>query len=150
MRVTLFAPSPVLAVVLAMALSGCSDNAAEPAETEDPAKAPSATATSSQDAGIPRLRTADNGTTVSLALGATANISLGGQSIDWGPPRVDGTAVTISEDVSDAASGVRSWTVTARERGRGQIVLVGSPTCRSTTPPCAAPDQLWSVTFTVP
>lgn len=97
---------------------------------------------------MPRLGLSDDGTTVNLEVGGNASIALAG-GLAWGEPAVTGPAVTLSEDISDAETSGRSWTVVAREPGEASVTVTGSPACRSETPPCEAPDRSWSVRFVV-
>lgn len=133
------------ALMLLGCLSACADRS--PAE---PAGSPhTASTTTSADTGIARLRLGDDGSRLTLDVAETAVIMLPGDLFDWTEPEVGGTAVTLSEDVSDAATQTRSWTVTAHTAGVATISTTGSPTCRSATPPCAAPDLAWEVRVTV-
>ena len=78
--------------------------------------------------GIPRLDRDDSGATVMLDSGATASITLVGPDYADAEPEVDGDAVSISEDISDAPD-VRTWTVTALAKGTA-TVHVGQWTAR--------------------
>ena len=110
-------------------------------------KTPSSTQ-SATSTPIPVLRIGDNGADVALHVGGTASVFLPA-SYTWEEPVVDGDAVTISRDISDAGSSSRSWTVTAQRAGTASVTLTGSPACRSETPSCAMPDESWTAQFTV-
>lgn len=99
--------------------------------------APASPGASATTAGMPRLGLADDGSTVPLEVGGNASITLSGGSV-WGEPVVTGTAVTISEDISDAETSNRSWTVIAREPGQARVAVTGQD-----------PDLSWSVGFVV-
>ena len=99
--------------------------------------------------GAPRLRIDDNGAVVTLPPGGTAVVLLPTVGWTWSDPDVDGASVSVSEDVSDAPTTSRSWTITARGPGTATVGLTGMPTCAAATPPCAAPDLRWAVTVTV-
>ena len=129
-----------MAAVVLLALHGCG---AEQEPADGPSATPTATPTS-----VDVLRIGDDGASVDLEVGGTATVFLP-VSLVWEEPVVDGTAVTVSADVSDEGSTSRSWTVTGRQAGTATLTLTGSPTCRSETPSCAAPDVLWSAAFTV-
>ena len=107
---------------------------------------PTSSATASPGGKI--LRLGDDGAEVALQVGGTAVVFLPA-SYTWEEPVVDGDAVTISQDISDEGSPSRSWTVTAQRAGTASVTLTGSPTCRSETPSCAAPDVVWSAAFAV-
>ena len=106
------------------------------------------TSTSSTTSAGNILRLGDDGAEVALQVGGTAVVFLPA-SYTWEEPVVDGDAVTISQDISDEGGPTRSWTVTAQREGTASVTLTGSPTCRSETPSCAAPDVVWSATFDV-
>lgn len=129
-----------IAVLLLLATSGCGD---EPGDST-PRPPGGATVSQTPDGPVPRLDLEDHGRTVTLAVGGTAIVTLVDPDIMWADPQVDGDAASISEDVSDSPAA-RSWTITANADGEATITMTGSPTCRSATPPCAAPDQLWAV-----
>jgi len=129
----------VSAIVLLAALVGCADTASDPAPE---------TSTSSTTSAGNILRMGDDGAEVALQVGGTAVVFLPA-SYTWEEPVVDGDAVTISQDISDEGGPTRSWTVTAQREGTASVTLTGSPTCRSETPSCAAPDVAWSATFDV-
>lgn len=133
------------AVLLLALLPACADLDGDPTGAGTPSASPSLSATVSP---VDILRMGDNGADVSLAVGGTAIVFLPA-SYTWEEPVVDGDAVTISQDVSDEGSGSRSWTVTAQRAGSATVTLTGSPTCRSETPSCAAPDESWTAQFTV-
>lgn len=137
-------------VVLAASPAGCAE-ARDGADPQPSSATPSPTTTRATEpgTGVPKLRLEDDGAHVELHLGGTAVILLPAESWRWTDPVVAGPAVTVSEDVSDAAATSRSWTVTARKPGRATVTLAGSPACRSATPPCAAPDRRWRVRITV-
>ena len=132
--------SALVAAVLLLAVHGCT-GAESP--TDDPSGAPTSTPTS-----VDILRIGDDGASVTLDVGGTATVFLPASYV-WEEPVVDGTAVTVSADVSDEGSSSRSWTVTAREAGTATLTLTGSPTCRSETPSCETPDVVWSADLTV-
>jgi len=132
--------SALVAAVLLLAVHGCT-GAESP--TDDPSGTPTSTPTS-----VDILRIGDDGASVDLEVGGTATVFLP-VSLVWEEPVVDGTAVTVSADVSDEGSTSRSWTVTGQQAGTATLTLTGSPTCRSETPSCAAPDVVWSASFDV-
>lgn len=145
-------------VATALLVAGCGDESGPSSrQVEDPATAPSSssptdtpdTPATTVGSAIPKLQLADSGTELALTVGDTAQVFLPQSTYDWNDPVVDGRAVTISEDVSDEGSSSRSWTITAVAAGDAAVSVVGSPPCRATTPPCAAPDTLWSVRITV-
>lgn len=137
-----------LGAAAVLALAACGNGATSTSRTGSSSAMPTPASTSTR-AGLPRLGVADNGRSVDLAVGKTATITLVGSSLRWGDPQVDGTAVTISEIISESAAPGRSWSVTARRAGTATVTVVGSPTCRSATPQCMAPDLHWSATFIV-
>lgn len=126
-------------VVAAPACAGVDSRPLEPSTTT-----PSPTAGGT----IPVLRLGDDGVETALEVGGTASVMLPA-SYEWTDPVLVGDAVTISQDISDVGSGSRSWTVTARRPGTATVTLTGSPTCRSETPSCAAPDLAWKAGFAV-
>ena len=128
--------------LLLAALAGCAGTASDPAQEVSP----TSSATASPGGKI--LRLGDDGAEVALQVGETAVVFLPA-SYTWEEPVVDGDAVTISQDISDEGSPSRSWTVTAQRAGTANVTLTGSPTCRSETPSCAAPDVVWSAAFAV-
>jgi len=142
------------AAIAVLVLSGCGAEPSSPPRPTSVASTPPSTTTStpastSTSTGTPRLDLDDNGSTVDLPVGGNATITLVDRTLRWSDPTVDGTAVTITEQVSDAPSAGRTWRVVAQEPGEARITVPGSPTCRSATPPCTAPDRLWSVRFRV-
>lgn len=133
-------------VLLVAALAGC-------AGTGGPAPSPSGSVVSPADSasavGHPRLDLDDDGAAVPLRVGREASITLVDRRYEWGEPRVAGDAVSVSEFVHDAPAPGRMWSVVAKRPGTAKVTIAGSPTCRSATPPCAAPDRLWTVRFDV-
>ena len=89
--------------------------------------------------GIPRVSVDDDGSVLTLPLAGTAVLFLPTAQWNWSDPLVAGSAVTISEDVSDEGAGSRSWTLTSRERGVASVTTVGTPTCRTAADPCQTP-----------
>ena len=146
--------------VSAVLVAGCPREAGgpEPGSTLPPSPAvtstqgPPPTASESPSPGrgaVPRLRLYDNGAAVTLPSGGTAVVLLPTAGWTWSDPEVDGESVSVSEDVSDAPTTSRSWTITARSPGTTTVGLTGTPTCLTASPPCAAPDLRWTVTLTV-
>jgi hypothetical protein len=150
-----------LVPLLGLVLAACGDpSATDPPSTgppstsrpstSRPSTSPPSTSSSTPVPGITRLDIDDSGRSVTLEVGKTASITLAGPALNWSGPKVEGDAVRVSEDISDAATGVRTWTVTAVRTGTAVVTVAGSPTCRTATPPCASPDQLWTARFSVP
>lgn len=143
-------------LVLLLVVSGCGE-----VGDVGPASEPHASAPSSRPAGSTRpslstpggqvvlLRNVDSGRTISLRVGQTATIMLGAADMDWSEAELTGEGVSVTAQVSDAATPARAWDVVAVAVGTAQVRVAGSPTCLATSPPCAAPDQLWSASFSV-
>lgn len=143
-------------MLLVVALTGCADPgspATSPAPTPtgsvvSPTGVVSPTDSASAG-GHPRLDLDDDGAAVRLRVGREASITLVDRRYEWGEPRVAGDAVSVSEFAHDAPAPGRMWSVVAKRAGTAKVTIAGSPTCRSATPPCAAPDRLWTVRFDV-
>ncbi len=137
-----------LSLVVVLAACGeATDRRSAPGPSSSPTQMGTPAGTSSS--GVVLLRDADSGRTIHLPSGGMATIMLGQGIMAWSEPVVTGTAVTVIEQVSDAATEARTWDVTAVEAGTAQVQLTGSPICRGATPPCAAPDGVWAVDFSV-
>ena len=86
-----------------------------------------------------------------IELGGTAVLFLPTADWTWSDPRSDSPVVSISEDVSDAGSASRSWTLTARERGEATVTATGTPTCRDDdVDPCTTAPTSFTVAVVVP
>lgn len=150
------------AVALLVTLGACgpaADDPGPPARTSPPSTATATPTPSNPTPSNPtpsnpasarplRLSLADDGRTITMGIGDEAFLTLGG-GFDWSDPQLAGTTVSISEQVSDEATSSRTWEVVAHTRGRTDMTVAGSPTCRSTTPPCLAPDRAFTLSFEV-
>lgn len=90
---------------------------------------------------------ADNGTTLSMAVGQDFLLNLGGDTFEW----------TVDIDTQDVLSRVKNVMVIRGAQGiyegvgRGNAVLTaqGDPRCRSSVPPCMMPSILFRITIVV-
>jgi len=96
-----------------------------PAATHSPSPAPSPTPVASPASVIQQ---SDSGKTVTLRLGASAQLQLP-ESMHWSAPQVAGSAVTVTPVTFIRDPGYLAWTVRAVAAGEATITSAGSPIC---------------------
>ena len=89
---------------------------------------------------------ADDGTTVTLAVGERFLLNLGSE-FDWSVSIADSAIVDRVRNVSVIAGAQGLYE--ARAPGRTTLSATGDPPCRKSTPPCAAPSRLFGVDLVV-
>jgi hypothetical protein len=94
----------------------------------------------------PDITLADNNSTISLKVGQSFLLKLG-EGFDWNVSVTDQNIISrvINILVVRGAQGVYQ----AHQAGQTILTAVGDPTCRTSTPPCAAPSMQFKVQLVV-
>ena len=140
----------VIVLVLSLLVVGCSTagSGPTPAPTSSASLGPTPTAAASPTAASAdrAITLADNGGTISLAVGDEFLLQLGSDFV-W-------TLMPLNESVVARARNVtvvRGAQGVYRAVGPGAVTLAatGDPPCRKVTPPCGAPSILFEVKLVV-
>ena len=136
-------PSPIL-----QPIASVGQVSAAPAKTTNPLPTAKPTATRTTAAGPPdgTITLADNGSTLTLAVGERLILKLG-TDYDW----------TVSDTDQSVLARVRNATLdpgtqgvyAAVGPGKATLAAVGDPPCRKSTPACGAPSILFQVSIVV-
>lgn len=125
--------------------TGVGQVSAPPAHTTNP----SPTATSAPPSGGPQdgtITLADNGRTLTLAIGARVLLNLG-SGFDWTVSPTDESVLARVRNITviRGAQGVYEAVGT----GQTEVSATGDPPCRRSTPACGAPSILFRVVIVV-
>lgn len=122
------------------AVSSVADTpAASPRPTSRPAASPDAT-------GLVTITTADEGSTIEIAVGQRLLVELG-TGLDWTVTVTDPLVLALVPRIT-IVRGAQGLYV-GKTAGSATITAVGDPACRKSSPPCMAPSRLVSVTVNV-
>jgi hypothetical protein len=122
---------------------------ATPAPSVQLTAQPSARVTAQPSGSEPGGRTitlADDGGTIELAIGERFLLDLGPE-FDWTPAIADPSIVDRVRNITVIAGAQGIYE--AKAAGRTTLTATGDPPCRKSTPPCAAPSRLFTLSLIV-
>ena len=127
------------------------DYAATAPTTAPTSKSPASTPSSSHtpSSGHHVLTLADNGKTVSLAVGQSVSVRLGGPWL-WREPVVDGGAIDVAQVNFFVDPGYSEWAVRGLRAGRATLQINGEANCPTEGDTvCILGAKVFAVTFAV-
>ena len=118
-----------------------------PPTSKSPASTPSGSHTPSSGHHV--LTLADNGKTVSLAVGRSVSVRLGGPWL-WREPVVDGGAIDVAQVNFLVDPGYSEWAVRGLRAGRATLQINGEANCPTEGDTvCILGAKVFAVTFAV-